>query len=281
VRRALDAGRSGAQLAAFVTAHSRTPVPQALTYLIDDAARRHGVLRAGVAGAYLRCDDTALLDRVLAERGTAALHLRRLAPTVVVTAAPVTDLLDTLREAGFAPAAESPDGDIITLGVEPPRAPSRPAGRSAVVRSVVDPDAQAAELVRRLRSGDALVGADSRVQTIARDIPGVTSAATMETLRRAVREAQVVWFGAAEADGSTTAHTMQPISLAAGTLRGYERGRSGLASYPVHRITAIRILPEDEVHGLDENEVPGLDEDGPRRLDDGARERGAGESGPA
>ena len=255
VRRALDAGRTGAQLAAFVTARSRTPVPQALTYLIDDAARRHGVLRSGVAGAYLRCDDIALLDRVLAERGVASLRLRRLAPTVVITPAAVTDLLDTLREAGFAPAAESPDGQVVTLGVDPPRAPSRPAGRSVAVRAAVDPDAQAAELVRRLRSGDALVGADSRVQTIARDIPGVTSAATMETLRRAVREAQVVWFGAAEADGSSTAHTMQPISLAAGTLRGYERGHSGLASYPVHRITAIRILDEDEAHGLDEGDA--------------------------
>ncbi|MEU8516335.1 helicase-associated domain-containing protein, partial [Kitasatospora sp. NPDC048722] len=29
--------------------HSRTPVPQPLTYLIDDVARRHGVLRVGAA----------------------------------------------------------------------------------------------------------------------------------------------------------------------------------------------------------------------------------------
>ena len=246
MRRALDAGRTGDQLAAFVTARSRTAVPQALSYLIDDAARRHGVLRAGLAGAYLRCDDVALLDRVLADRGTAGLHLRRLAPTVVVTTAAVTALLDTLRETGFAPAAESPEGQVITLDVEPPRAPARPAGRNGAVRAAVDPDAQAAELVRRLRSGDALTGGDSRVQNIAREVPGVTSAATMETLRRAVREAQVVWFAAAEADGSTKAHTMQPISLAAGTLRGYERGRTGLAAYPVHRITAIRILDEDE-----------------------------------
>ena len=61
VRRALDAGRTGEELQAFVHRHSRTPVPQALQYLIDDVARRHGVLRAGVAGAYLRCEDVALL----------------------------------------------------------------------------------------------------------------------------------------------------------------------------------------------------------------------------
>ena len=71
----------------------------------------------------------------------------------------------------------------------------------------------------------------------------------MEQLRTAVREARLVWLGYAEDDGTTSSHTLQPISLAAGTLRGYERGRQGLASYPVHRITAIRLLDdtEDEV----------------------------------
>ncbi|NEC50156.1 helicase-associated domain-containing protein, partial [Actinospica acidiphila] len=44
VRRALDAGRSAADLHAFLAAHSRTPVPQPLAYLVDDVARRHGHL---------------------------------------------------------------------------------------------------------------------------------------------------------------------------------------------------------------------------------------------
>jgi hypothetical protein len=246
VRRALDAGRSGTELAAYLTAHSRTPVPQSLTYLLDDASRRHGVLRTGTAGSYLRCEDEALLARVVADRATASLGLRLLAPTVVVSTAAVTDVLDTLREAGFAPAAESPEGDLVTLGVAPPRSGPRPAPRHAPSRGHTDPAALAAEQVRRIRSGDALAGMDSRVRTIAASIPGVTSANTMEQLRVAVREARLVWFGCAEADGSTTAHTMQPISLAAGTVRGYEKGRQGLASYPVHRITAIRVLDEDE-----------------------------------
>jgi predicted DNA-binding transcriptional regulator YafY len=75
-------------------------------------------------------------------------------------------------------------------------------------------------------------------------LPGVTSAATMELLRRAVREDQLVWLRLAEADGSTTVHEIEPISLAAGMVRGYERGRDGLVAYPVHRITAIRPIEE-------------------------------------
>ena len=69
----------------------------------------------------------------------------------------------------------------------------------------------------------------------------------MELLRTAVREDRLVWFGVAEPDGRGHARTtMQPISLAAGSVRGYERGRHGLVAYPVHRITAIRLVDEDD-----------------------------------
>jgi hypothetical protein len=244
VRRALDHGRTGDELAAFVTQRSRTPIPQALSYLIEDAARRHGVLRSGHAGAYLRCDDTALLTRVVSDRSVAALRLRLLAPTVAVTDAAVTRLLDVLRDAGFAPAAESPEGELITLDAEPPRSPTRPAVRAAFARSAVGSDQHVAELVRRIRAADEAPRQDPRVATLAGQVAGVTSASTMELLRRAVREDRAVDFGSAEADGRVTAHTVRPISLAAGIVRGYERGRAGLAAYPVHRITWIRLVDE-------------------------------------
>src|SRR5665213_1456856 len=80
IRRALDAGRSAADLHAMLATRSRTPVPQPLTYLIDDVARRHGRVRIGVAGAYLRCDDEAVLNEVLADRRAESLRLRRLSP---------------------------------------------------------------------------------------------------------------------------------------------------------------------------------------------------------
>ncbi len=245
VRRALDAGRTGEQLAAFVMAHSRTPIPQALRYLIDDAARRHGVLRAGTATAYLRCDDEALLARVLAERSVAALDLRMIAPTVLVSPAPVARVLEVLRDAGYAPAAEAPGGALVTLGAQAPRAPSRPPSRPIVTRGAADSDAQLAELVRRMRAGDAMYEQARQVHSVAAQVPGVTSAATMELLRSAVRAERLVWLGVADPDGTATAHEMHPISLAAGYVRGYERGVVGLTSYPVHRITAVRIVDED------------------------------------
>jgi hypothetical protein len=246
VRRALDAGRSGEQLAEFVRAHSRTPVPQALSYLIDDSARRHGVLRAGAAASYLRCDDEALLSRVLADRHVDGLHLQLIAPTVVVSDAPVNRLLDGLRAAGYSPAAEGPGGALVTLAMDAPRSPTRPPARAISTRGVADSDAQLGELIRRMRAADALAEAGRRVHPVAARVPGVTSAATMELLRRAIREELLVWLGVAEPDGSATAHELRPISLAAGFVRGWEDGRDRLVSYPVHRITAVRVLDEDE-----------------------------------
>ncbi|WP_333770332.1 helicase-associated domain-containing protein, partial [Streptomyces sp. IBSBF 2435] len=127
VRRALDAGRTAAELQAFLTEHSRTPVPQPLSYLIDDVARRHGTLRVGAAAAYLRCDDDALLTELLADRRASGLGLRRLAPTVLAAQTDPSTLLDRLRAMGLAPAAESADGDVLITRPDARRTPPRAA----------------------------------------------------------------------------------------------------------------------------------------------------------
>ena len=61
VRRALDSGRSAGELHAFFAGHTKTPVPQGLTYLIDDVARRHGRLRVGLGQAWSLDEWWALL----------------------------------------------------------------------------------------------------------------------------------------------------------------------------------------------------------------------------
>lgn len=248
IRRALDAGRSGSAIASMIAQRSRTPVPQSLSYLIVDLARRHGTLRAGTASAYLRCEDEALLARVLADRDVAALQLRKIAPTVLICAAPVPRVLELLREAGYPPAAESPDGEVIALGADPARAPSRPPARVQRPRGE-QPASHLAELVKRVRSGDALTEISRRVSPIAQQVPGVTSAATMELLREAIRTERRVLLGVAEADGTATRHTMLPISMAGGFVRGQQHGHTRLAAFPLHRITVATILDDADDPG--------------------------------
>ena len=256
VRRALDSGHSAGQIAAFVTARSQTPVPQALTYLIEDVARRHGVLRAGSASCYLRCDDEALLTRVLGDRNLAPLNLHRISATVVISALPVARVLDGLRQAGYIPAAEGTDGTVVALGAEKPRAPSRNSARVVRPRTSLESAAQLSELVRRIRSGDTLTELSARVQPVAQQVPGVTSARTMALLRQAIREGRRVLLGAAEADGTASRHTILPISLAGGFVRGHDATSERLQSFPLHRLTAVSIVADEDV---EVDEADGVD----------------------
>jgi len=93
VRRALDAGRSAADMHHLFATRSATPVPQGLTYLVDDVARRHGRLRGGAAAAFLRSDDEVLLTEVLAHPDAPGWELRRIAPTVLVSELSLVELM--------------------------------------------------------------------------------------------------------------------------------------------------------------------------------------------
>ena len=106
IRHALDIGKTGDWMHALFAKHSKTTVPQGLTYLIDDVARRHGQLRIGMAASFVRCEDPALLAQAVAAPAVENLQLRALAPTVAVSQAPISEVLVALRAAGFAPAAE-------------------------------------------------------------------------------------------------------------------------------------------------------------------------------
>ncbi|WP_038863112.1 helicase-associated domain-containing protein, partial [Mycobacterium avium] len=85
IRHALDIGKTRDWMHAFFADYSKTPVPQGLTYLIDDVARRHGQLRIGMAASFVRCEDPALLAQVVAAPATEDVALRTLAPTVAVS----------------------------------------------------------------------------------------------------------------------------------------------------------------------------------------------------
>ena len=246
VRRALDAGRTGTDITRLFTEHSRTPVPQALSYLIDDISRRHGVLRAGAAGAYLRCDDDALLGRVLADRAVESLGLRRIAPTVVIASAPVARILQVLRDAGYAPAAESPDGAVLSLGVDAQRAPSRPTSRLVRTRAATDSSQHVDELVRRLRAGDQLAEITRRVAPAGQRIPGVTSAATLGLLRDAIRGGRQIWLGYVDQQGRSSQRTIEPISMAGGTLRGHDVDTGRLEAFALHHITGVGVVDDPD-----------------------------------
>ena len=245
LRRALDAGRTGADLRQFFASRSRTPVPQALQYLINDVATQHGRLRTGTATSYLRCDDEALLNRVLTEPRLEALGLVRIAPTVLISSAAISTVLDKLRRAGFAPAAESADGAILSFAADSPRVPGRQHSRISRVRASSIGESQLVEVVNRLRASERLAAAVSNsTSRVSQQVPGVTSASILELLRTAVRQERQIAIGYVDDTGTPSQRILLPISLGGGMIRGHDPEDGRLRSYPLQRITTVSMLDE-------------------------------------
>ncbi|MDX6202163.1 MAG: hypothetical protein QOJ83_1663, partial [Frankiales bacterium] len=243
VRRGLDAGRTASELHALFAQHSRTPVPQGLTYLVDDVARRHGRIRVGTAGAYIRSDDPAVLAEILASRRVAPLGLRLLAPTVLAARAPVDRVLEVLRSLGQAPVAESADGEVVVRRPDIRRTTPRPRPPR-----LADLGAPRAELVQAaviaLRAGDrASVAAAHRIRTPS------SAADTVALLTDAARTGRAMWIGYLNADGDASQRIIEPKLVEGGIVRAFDHRHNEQRSFAVHRITGIGEVEPDEALG--------------------------------
>jgi hypothetical protein len=249
VRRALDAGRSASDLHAFLAAHSRTPVPQPLAYLIDDVARKHGHLRIGAASAYVRCDDDAVLNEILADKRSAALRLRRLAPTVLAAQADPAALLDGLRGMGFAPAAEGPEGDVLITRAHAHRTPPRTAPEPVPEGPPVPDTTLLGAAVRAIRAGDRASTAPRRTspEHTGGELPRTTPAETLATMQAAVLTGQAVWIGYVNAEGAASQRVIAPVRVEGGFVTAYDHTADEVRTYPLHRITGVAELAEDQI----------------------------------
>jgi hypothetical protein len=249
VRRALDAGQSASDLHAFLAAHARTPVPQPLTYLIDDVARRHGHLRVGAASAYVRCDDDALLNEILADKRAAGLRLRRLAPTVLAAQADPASLLEGLRAMGFAPAAESAEGDVLITRAHAHRTPPRTAPEPVPDGPPVPDATLLSAAIRAIRAGD-LASTTPRRQgdqalPATGELPRTSSAETLATMQAAVLTGEALWIGYVNAEGSASQRVIAPIRVEGGFVTAYDHTADEVRTYPLHRVTGVAELADE------------------------------------
>ncbi|MFF5343198.1 helicase-associated domain-containing protein [Streptomyces althioticus] len=249
VRRALDAGRSAADLHAFLAAHSRTPVPQPLAYLVDDVARRHGHLRVGAASSYVRCDDDAVLNEILADRRAAGLGLRRLAPTVLAARTDPAALLEGLRAMGFAPAAESAEGDVLIARADAYRTPPRTPPEPVPDGPPVPDDTLLAAAIRAVRAGDLASTAPRKpvggsAGTAPGELPRTSAADTLAGLQAAVLTNDTLWIGYVNAEGGASQRVIAPIRVEGGFVTAYDHTADEVRTYPLHRITGVAELAE-------------------------------------
>lgn len=250
VRRALDAGRSASDLQAFLAEHSRTPVPQPLAYLIDDVARRHGHLRVGAASAYVRCDDETVLNEILADKRAAGLRLRRLAPTVLAAQADPATLLDGLRAMGFAPAAESAEGDVLITRAHAHRTPPRTAPEPVPDGPPVPDGTLLTAAIRAIRAGDLAATtprkpADDAAALAPGELPRTGSAETLATMQAAVLTGEALWIGYVNAEGAASQRVIAPVRVEGGFVTAYDHTADEVRTYPLHRITGVAELADD------------------------------------
>ncbi|WP_447039004.1 helicase-associated domain-containing protein [Streptomyces sp. DSM 118878] len=246
VRRALDSGQSASDLHAFLAAHSRTPVPQPLAYLIDDVARRHGHLRIGAASAYVRCDDEALLDEILADKRAQGLRLRRLAPTVLAAQADPGSLLEGLRGMGFAPSAESAEGDVLITRAHSHRTPPRSAPEPVSEGPPVPDATLLGAAVRAIRAGDLASTAPRKAAPAANgELPRTTAAETLATMQAAVLTGEAVWIGYVNAEGTASQRVIAPVRVEGGFVTAYDHTADEVRTYPLHRVTGVAELADD------------------------------------
>ncbi|WP_408896754.1 helicase-associated domain-containing protein [Nocardioides sp. R1-1] len=240
VRRALDAGWTATELHAFVLAASRTPVPQPLSYLIDDVVRGFGRLRVGLASSFVRSDDEAALATLVNHPKASDLGLRRIAPTVVVSSLPIDVLLPRLRELGLAPVVEGPDG-VVRVGAPEALRARTPRTRESAdsARSAARQAAQVVAAVSTLREGDEA----------ARNRPASASTAgggVLSALRDAIERRGDVLIAFTDNQGVLSERTVRPLVVEGGQLTARDADADAddpdaERRYAVHRIS--RVLP--------------------------------------
>jgi hypothetical protein len=239
IRRALDSGWTAADVHELLAARSRTPVPQPLSYLVDDVASRHGRIRVGAAESFIRCDDEAALALVIANPQAAPLRLRRIGPTVLVSDAPVDVVLSTLRDLGTAPVAEGADG-----GVHIPRRVARradlPTPRFDDPYSSLD-ESRLRSTVHALRSGERAQQARPDDAEPGR-LPRTASIQMVARLREAAQARQSVWLGYLDQEGTASQQIVEPVSVGGGWLTAYDDRSGQVRTFAIHRISSVAML---------------------------------------
>ncbi|WP_169795340.1 helicase-associated domain-containing protein, partial [Kribbia dieselivorans] len=239
VRRALDAGESAESVLAALAESATAALPQTVEYLVRDVARRHGRLRVGGAGSYLRSDDPGSLAGLLALRELSHLGLHQIAPTVVISPLDPSMVIPALREVGASPVRENAGGIVVRPGAR--RRAGRlttPANHSAPIVSNVD-DAVISATIESLRVGQARSDANLKAAAARQgpSIPASDPTQSLAVLREAAAEQRGVWVGHSNALGQVIRVLFYPRSIEGGRVRGSVDGVEQVLS--VHRITGV------------------------------------------
>ncbi len=240
--RAFDSGWDASKVREVLGGASKTALPQALGYLIDDVGRRYGAVRVGLGNSYIRCDDASTLTGMVNDRRLAGLGLSRLAETVIISSARPAELIESLTAAGYSPAAEGPDGSIVSRPRPQHRGPTPRSARVSPRKASDEGLVKAA--VKALRSTESGPLARSRDSQSPTSRPPVSGPAAVSLIKAALSESAPVWVSYAELDGTTTEQVIDPIRVSAGAVAAFDHRTEQVRTFTMARIAAAALLDD-------------------------------------
>ncbi|MBB5747823.1 helicase-associated domain-containing protein [Micrococcus sp. TA1] len=242
--RALDTGLDATAIEQFLDAHSEDELPQSLRYLVRDVARRHGAVTVGSAGSWLRVEDEALLDAIVADPVLADAGLERVAPTVAVSPVGERELHRMLAGAGHRSSRRrgTPDrsGTPASAGAGAAGAgPSRlrrATPESGTVESVFPAPVRA---VRWTPSEEELAAQVARLRAAPRPSPsGPGTEEAVVLLRHAARQRSTVDLVTVDQRGHRQSLRVVPLAVAGGRVRCLVPSREAETVVPLHRVVS-------------------------------------------
>lgn len=246
IRHGLDTGLTASQILGFLTELSATPLPQSLTYFVEDCARKHGALRVGPALAVVHAEDPALITSVMVLPLAEDCGLRLLAPTVAIAQVPSRELLTALQNAGLSPSMENTRGDVVSLLKHRPR-PTLTNGYTIVPgsghSSGVSSVTHALSEERALEMASRICAHEETNRVAGTRYSGDELIAYLE---KAIKLHREVIVGFVKGDGVEAQARVLPTGMSAGRLDAFDQHTQRAYRFALHKLRFVRSIDSED-----------------------------------
>lgn len=226
VNEAMADGWAAHEILEKLRSASATELPQPVEYLIADVARQFDRVRAHTASAVIATRDEASASEILADPNFESLEFVRVAPTVLISPRPLTEVLATLREHGHSPVTDR-KGEV---GAKEAR--RRPSSRGSLQVgqpvSIILDDAAPHRALMAIRAGEKQA-----------EITGPDPLIARQRLAAMHEQGRSGWITLVDGGGKSQRRLVQVVGISQGRARLHDVEHESELVVQLHRIVAV------------------------------------------
>ncbi|HHY07897.1 MAG TPA: helicase-associated domain-containing protein [Corynebacteriales bacterium] len=241
IRHGLDTGLTASEILEFLTGLAATPVPQSLSYFIEDCARKHGALRVGPALSVLHAEDPTLVRSVMALPLAEECGMRMLAPTVAIAQVYPRELLTALQNAGMSPSAENTQGEVVSLIRHRPRA-TLSNGYTVVAGETANSGFKRLSEERAMEMASRICANEETNRMAGETYSGDE---LIKFLDQAIDRKQEVIVGFVKGSGVEAQARVLPTGMSAGRLDAFDNRTQRAYRFALHKLRFVRSINKD------------------------------------